>query len=218
MYRRYLEARPWVFADSVIVKGALPRTRVWSRTQRRHTLQQVQSYLREGDTMRKAVIAAFVVASTSAAAPTTALADSKQALKNQAAGPSASVMPRASVMPPGVSQLGVGRWQVVQGPPSGIYRTFLMDTVTGDTWIVCDTSDGLEAWCPLERLDYLPAESQRNGELVGRWQIVQGPPTGLYRTFLLDSVSGDTWIVCSGTGKREAWCRRDRLSAGARSP
>jgi hypothetical protein len=44
----------------------------------------------------------------------------------------------------------IGRWQIVQGPPTGLYRTFLIDTATGATYIVCGSKDeGVEGWCPL---------------------------------------------------------------------
>jgi hypothetical protein len=44
----------------------------------------------------------------------------------------------------------VGRWQIVQGPPTGLYRTFLIDTVTGNSFIICGNKDDkIEGWCPL---------------------------------------------------------------------
>lgn len=44
----------------------------------------------------------------------------------------------------------VGRWQIVQGPPTGLYRTFLIDTVTGESFIICGNKDDkFEGWCPL---------------------------------------------------------------------
>lgn len=52
---------------------------------------------------------------------------------------------------------GVGRWQVVQGPPTGLYRTFLVDTATGDTFIVCGSKEeGIEGWCPMPVLKPAP--------------------------------------------------------------
>ncbi len=47
---------------------------------------------------------------------------------------------------------------------------------------------------------------QGAAQQVGRWQIVQGPPTGLYRTFLIDTVTGSTFIICKDE-KVEGWCR-----------
>jgi hypothetical protein len=50
-------------------------------------------------------------------------------------------------MPPNAD---IGRWQIVQGPPTGIYRTFLIDTATGATFIVCGNKDkDVEGWCAL---------------------------------------------------------------------
>jgi hypothetical protein len=60
------------------------------------------------------------------------------------------------------------------------------------------------------------AEGQAKGVVreqnVGRWQIVQGPPTGLYRTFLIDTMTGDTFIVCGNKDEAvEGWCRMPLL-------
>lgn len=53
----------------------------------------------------------------------------------------------APKMPPNPD---IGRWQIVQGPPTGIYRTFLIDTATGAAFIVCGNKDDkLEGWCAL---------------------------------------------------------------------
>jgi hypothetical protein len=52
-----------------------------------------------------------------------------------------------------VREQNVGRWQVVQGPPTGLYRTFLIDTMTGDTFIICGSKEeGIEGWCPMPLL------------------------------------------------------------------
>ena len=52
-----------------------------------------------------------------------------------------------------VREQNVGRWQIVQGPPTGLYRTFLIDTMTGDTFIVCgDKEEKVEGWCPMPLL------------------------------------------------------------------
>jgi hypothetical protein len=58
-----------------------------------------------------------------------------------------------SSKPPTSASGPVGRWQIVQGPPTGLYRTFLIDTVSGDTFIVCGSKDeGIEGWCPMPHL------------------------------------------------------------------
>lgn len=46
-----------------------------------------------------------------------------------------------------------GRWQLFHGPPTGLYRTFLIDTATGDTWIACDMAEDKnhEGWCFMPR-------------------------------------------------------------------
>ena len=59
-----------------------------------------------------------------------------------------------------VREQNVGRWQIVQGPPTGLYRTFLIDTMTGDTFIVCGSKDDkVEGWCPMPLLR--PASGQQ---------------------------------------------------------
>jgi len=50
-------------------------------------------------------------------------------------------------------RLAVGRWQVVHGPPTGLYRTFLIDTVTGETFIVCGDPKGVEGWCRMYKAE-----------------------------------------------------------------
>jgi hypothetical protein len=47
---------------------------------------------------------------------------------------------------------------------------------------------------------------------AGRWQIVQGPPTGLFRTFLLDTASGQSFIVCTTKEKIDGWCQLEHMS------
>jgi len=46
-----------------------------------------------------------------------------------------------------------GRWQIVN-PISEVHaRTFLLDTQTGDTWMICgDMLKGEAQWCPLDRV------------------------------------------------------------------
>jgi hypothetical protein len=53
--------------------------------------------------------------------------------------------------PPSEPRVLVGRWQIVQGPPTGLYRTFLLDSVTGESFIICGEQSGPEYWCPIGR-------------------------------------------------------------------
>jgi|SRR6266852_7743794 len=55
--------------------------------------------------------------------------------------------------PPLEPKAGSGRWQIVN-PISEVHaRTFLLDTQTGDTWMICgDMLKGEAQWCPLDRV------------------------------------------------------------------
>ncbi len=53
-----------------------------------------------------------------------------------------------------------GRWQIVN-PISEVHaRTFLLDTQTGDTWMICgDMLKGEAEWCPLDRVYVVDGKS-----------------------------------------------------------
>ena len=74
------------------------------------------------------------------------------ATRGAAAGTSKMPANSDSGAAPGASKMpanpDIGRWQIVQGPPTGLYRTFLIDTATGSTFIVCGSKDkDVEGWC-----------------------------------------------------------------------
>ena len=46
-----------------------------------------------------------------------------------------------------------GRWTIVNGTPEQARNIMLLDTATGETWVVCESADGSTGWCRLERSD-----------------------------------------------------------------
>ena len=47
-----------------------------------------------------------------------------------------------------------GRYHIVMGPPGGHRYTMMIDTVTGDSWIICGKENGTAEdihWCKLEK-------------------------------------------------------------------
>jgi hypothetical protein len=50
-----------------------------------------------------------------------------------------------------IVQSGVGRYQIVNGTPEMTRNIMLLDTVTGDTWVVCGNEKETTGWCPLLR-------------------------------------------------------------------
>jgi hypothetical protein len=73
-----------------------------------------------------------------------------------ARGAAAGTTPGASKAP---ANPDIGRWQIVHGPPTGMYRTFLIDTATGASFIVCGDKDkGVEGWCSLPVLVHTDAQ------------------------------------------------------------
>ncbi len=44
-----------------------------------------------------------------------------------------------------------GRWQVVNGTPEMTRNIMLLDTATGDTWVVCTLEGGTQGWCFMPR-------------------------------------------------------------------
>jgi hypothetical protein len=49
------------------------------------------------------------------------------------------------------TQAANGRWQIVNGTPEMSRNIMLLDTQTGDSWIVCSDSKGVTYWCSLSR-------------------------------------------------------------------
>jgi hypothetical protein len=50
-----------------------------------------------------------------------------------------------------VSSQGNGRFQIVNGTPDLTRNIMLLDTETGDSWILCVTGDNSDGWCRMQR-------------------------------------------------------------------
>jgi len=44
-----------------------------------------------------------------------------------------------------------GRFEIVNGTPDAARNIMLLDTQTGDSWVVCTGSNGVTGWCKLDR-------------------------------------------------------------------
>lgn len=53
-----------------------------------------------------------------------------------------------------------GRYQIMNGTPELTRNIMLLDTWTGDTWIICGNKDGPTGWCVMDR-DYEQAKASR---------------------------------------------------------
>jgi len=59
---------------------------------------------------------------------------------------------RADAAPPAVVTSGPpGRWQIVNGTPEQAGNIMLLDSATGQTWVICTDEQGTRIWCSLER-------------------------------------------------------------------
>jgi hypothetical protein len=47
----------------------------------------------------------------------------------------------------------VGRFQIVNGTPQFALNIMLRDTVTGDSWVHCSSSEVGDIWCKIPRSD-----------------------------------------------------------------
>ena len=50
-----------------------------------------------------------------------------------------------------VASQGNGRFQIVNGTPDLTRNIMLLDTETGDSWIICVTTDNADGWCRMQR-------------------------------------------------------------------
>lgn len=46
----------------------------------------------------------------------------------------------------------LGRFQIINGTPQFARTTMLLDTVTGESWILCSTPEAGDAWCAMPRM------------------------------------------------------------------
>ena len=54
-----------------------------------------------------------------------------------------------------------GRWQVVNGRPESAGTIMLLDTATGNTWVLCGGADAGDQWCRMPKSDS-PTASKQN--------------------------------------------------------
>lgn len=76
----------------------------------------------------------------------------------------------ASAQSRGVVSSNAGRFQVVNGTPEFAKHIMLLDTQTGNTWIVCGGEGGPTNWCAMSRdfeqkADPLAGKKYEPGEL-----------------------------------------------------
>lgn len=45
----------------------------------------------------------------------------------------------------------VGRFQIVNGTPTLTRNIMLLDTMTGDSWQICEAPDGTTTWCSIPK-------------------------------------------------------------------
>lgn len=50
-----------------------------------------------------------------------------------------------------VEKQTIGRFQIVNGTPQMTQNIMLLDTVTGDSWIICANKDRETLWCKIEK-------------------------------------------------------------------
>jgi hypothetical protein len=58
---------------------------------------------------------------------------------------------------------------------------------------------------------------QAQAAVTGRYQVVNGTPEIARNIMLLDTVTGDSWILCVGVNDETTWCKIPR-SDGTASP
>ena len=73
-----------------------------------------------------------------------------------------------------------GRFQIVNGTPELTRNIMLLDTVTGDTWILC-TTEGASGWCRMPRSGAAASIEKSPSGFVPAQPEVKCPP-GSYWT------------------------------------
>src|SRR5277367_3839022 len=67
--------------------------------------------------------------------------------------------------PPETIKAGNGRWAIVNGTPELAHNIMLLDTQTGDAWILCNSADGETNWCTITRTSSTTSTKSASGEL-----------------------------------------------------
>ncbi len=55
------------------------------------------------------------------------------------------------------------------------------------------------------------------GQDVGRYQIVNGTPQYAANIMLLDTVTGNSWVMCSGPDVGDQWCKMPQTDNGTKA-
>lgn len=68
-----------------------------------------------------------------------------------------------------------------------------------------------------ERLELarLEAEEIRGRVSVGRFQVINGSPSTTRNIMLLDTSTGNTWVICNGPNDETTWCWVERSDGSA---
>jgi len=61
---------------------------------------------------------------------------------------------KAQATPQVVRASAPGRWTIVNGTPGFAKNIMLLDTATGDTWVKCEDSEGVDMWCSVARTNF----------------------------------------------------------------
>jgi len=91
---------------------------------------------------------------------------------------------------------GPGRYEVFNGTPDALRSLMRVDTMTGATWVACGDDEKKSSWCKLAMRGTLETGP------VGRYRITTGTPQLSRYIVLLDTVTGRSWLHCSGMD----WC------------
>jgi hypothetical protein len=78
---------------------------------------------------------------------------------------------------------------------------------------------GAVAFLLLARTDATQTRPVTSGN--GRWQIVNGTPEMTRNIMLLDTETGNSWIVCTGVGDETKWCvirKSEGTTGGSEKP
>jgi hypothetical protein len=95
-----------------------------------------------------------------------------------------------------IKATGPGRYEVFNGTPDALRSLMRVDTMTGTTWVACGDDERKSSWCKLAMRGTLESGP------VGRYRITSGTPQLSRYIVLLDTVTGRSWMHCTGMD----WC------------
>ena len=95
------------------------------------------------------------------------------------------------------------RYQVINGTPHLARNIMLLDTVKGETSILCQASDNSIRWCPMPSA---PGKDKIINFEVHRFAVSNGTPELARNIMLVDTKGANTWLLCSGENNTSSWC------------